>query len=777
MPEGGRIQLFLRLSWEIIRRVTRRFRRFSFHRQSDSELRSNRLKAHLYTRLQYPRWFHSRRPETLCLILRQINIAERCRNTTELAHASSVYGAALALTFPFFCRRAMRYIDHAAWIYRSQGDPHGEGHVASMRACVLHAAGQYRKAAEAAGDAVRILDQLGDRWELGFATRTRAVCLYRLGRLGEARREARRLFDIGVEIGDAHAQITALEVLAKVTEGRVTAVQTQAALGRRGDDIEVTVAALLAEALRLRHTGQLEQAIRSLSGAARLVSRAQPTSTHLVPVFAWLATLHREAAEQPLLPHVRRARLRRARKSARRAVRYGKLYPNDLPHALRELGMVCALSGHRRRARRHLRRSAAWARRREAGAELAETNLQAARLELTGEASGGEGYPEPGLGAAPPALSTLGLAERFAALLEAGVLLASSDSAEATVRAIRETTQTLLRAERCRVVGLTTDWRPGHSAASAEEQEAARRAAEHRGPLVLNRPLATEFEPDAGLALPDARSALCAPVFVRDEMVGYFLALHSQVGKLFGEEEQQLAEFVARLAGAALERQQLQRDIRARVISAQEAERSRVARDLHDEVGQALTSVLLGVRLVESAVSSDNSGSVRPDDVLPQVAELRHHVVGALGSVQRLAFDLRPTVLDDLGLVAALRRLTVSAVTGNTCVELATVNLEPGDRLPAEIETTAYRAVQEAVTNVARHSRASKCSVVIGRTQRCLRVVIEDDGIGFRTDALSGGGLGLLGMKERAALVGGTLRVTSAPGQGTAISLEVPLDE
>ncbi|WP_175648462.1 GAF domain-containing sensor histidine kinase [Protofrankia sp. BMG5.30] len=585
------------------------------------------------------------------------------------------------------------------------------------------------------------------------------------------------MFDIGVEIGDAHAQITALEVLAKVTEGRVTAIQTQAALGRRGDDIEVTVAALLAEALRLRHAGQLEQAIESLSSAARLVSRAQPTSTHLVPVFAWLATLHREAAERPLLPHIRRERLRRARKSARRAVRYGKLYPNDLPHALRELGVVCALSGHRRRARRYLKRSAAWARRREASAELAETNLQSARLELTGEVPGGEGYPELGLGAARSALSTLGLAERFAALLEAGVLLASSDSAEATVRAIRETTQTLLRAERCRVVGLTTDWRPGHSAASAEEQEAARRAAEHRGPLVLNRPLATELEPDAELALPDARSALCAPVFVRDEMVGYFLALHSQVGKLFGEEEQQLAEFVARLAGAALERQQLQRDIRARVISAQEAERSRVARDLHDEVGQALTSVLLGVRLVESTVSNDSSGSVKPSDVLPRVAELRHHVAGALGSVQRLAFDLRPTVLDDLGLVAALRRLTASAVTGDVCVELETVNLEPGDRLSAEIETTTYRVVQEAVTNVARHSRASKCSVVIGRTQRCLRVVIEDDGIGFRTDALSGGGLGLLGMKERAALVGGTLRVTSAPGQGTAISLEVPLDE
>jgi signal transduction histidine kinase len=180
------------------------------------------------------------------------------------------------------------------------------------------------------------------------------------------------------------------------------------------------------------------------------------------------------------------------------------------------------------------------------------------------------------------------------------------------------------------------------------------------------------------------------------------------------------------------------------------------------------------VRSVEGAVAKHRS---RSDEVLARVAELRRDVAGALDSVQRLAFDLRPAVLDDLGLLAALRRLTTSTIIGGVDVELETVDLVAGERLPADIETTAYRVVQEGITNVARHSRASTCSVIIGRAAGRLRMVVEDDGVGFDPDGPAGGGLGLLGMRERAALVGGTLAVKSAPGRGTSIVFEVHLDD
>jgi signal transduction histidine kinase len=772
---GGQGKLLLWLLWELARRVARHALRREAGRRPRSDPDTDRLTSHLYTRLQYPRWFHARRVEGLWMMLRQVNVAERCPGSAELAHAYSVWGGALALTFPFMWRRGLRYVTHASRIYRELGEPRGEGHAASMRTCVLHGAGRYREAVESADEAITILGRFGDRWEVGFAARNRAVCLYRLGRLGDSRDEARRVYSIGVAVGDANAQVTALDVLARTTGGQIPAELATAAVKRRGDDIEVSVAALQADALRLRQAGQADEAISRLEQAARLVGKAQPTSTHLVPVFAWLATLHREAAERPLLPQERRRMVRRARASARRAVRYGRIYPNDLPHALRELGVVNALAGRRRRALRSLNQAAERARRREAWAELAETQAQRERLGFAPEERSEDRETfDAALPAERVGQLSVGLAERFSALLEAGALLASCDSAGATVAAIRQICQTLLRAERCRVVGLERDWRVDDGSIPVEEAEAVRAAAKEGRPVILSGAGAAEHGQTGGLALAGARSALCAPVFVGEEMAGYFLATHSRVGRLFGDEERRLAEFVARLAGAALERQRLHRESRARVISAQEAERSRVARDLHDEIGQALTSVLLDVRSVEGAVAKDRS---RSDEVLARVAELRRDVAGALDSVQRLAFDLRPAVLDDLGLLAALRRLTTSTIIGGVDVELETVDLVAGDRLPADIETTAYRVVQEGITNVARHSRASTCSVIIGRAAGRLRMVVEDDGVGFDPDGPAGGGLGLLGMRERAALVGGTLAVKSAPGRGTSIVFEVHLDD
>ena len=769
IPSGGRIQLVLRLIWEMLHRLARRGFRRVIPAGADVDQETHRLKAYLYTRLLYPRWFHVRRLHTLCLMMRQINVSERCPEGVELAHAYSIWGGALALTFPFLWRRGLRYVEEGEVIYRHHGDQRGVGHMASMRALVLHAAGQYQAAIESADEAIGILADFGDRWEQGFAGRTRALCLYRLGHFRDAREAAQAVIDIGREVGDANAQVTALEVLAKAG-GKVSAAQTEIGLSHQGNDIEVQVAALQAEALRLRTSGQLSEAIGHLERAVALVRRSQPTNTHLVPAFAWLATLHREHAEKPLLPHVRERRIRRARAAARRAVRYARIYPNDRPHALRELGAVSALMGRRRRARRHLRRSAICAERTKAWAELLESNFQLKRLELdpfSGDADG-----EPVTVAERSDVPTLGLAARFAALLEAGVLLASTDSPDAIVGAIRKISRSLLRAETCRIVGLPKEWRLNASSITERESALVRRAAQQRRPVVLREPA----DGGGGWGAEHMRSGLCAPVFVHDTLAGYFLVSHSQVDKLFGEEEQQLAEFVARLAGAALERQQHHRESRTRVIAAQEAERARVARDLHDEIGQALTSVLLGVRLIESSVRGRAPADDVADLVLARTAELRESTAVALDSVQRLAFDLRPAVLDDLGLAAAVRRLTASAITGDIDVALEAVNLEPGERLPADIETTAYRVAQEGITNVVRHAQASRCSVVIARTPLRLRVVVEDDGVGFVPTRSEDHGLGLLGMRERAALAGGRLTVDSAPGRGTSIVFEVPLD-
>lgn len=232
------------------------------------------------------------------------------------------------------------------------------------------------------------------------------------------------------------------------------------------------------------------------------------------------------------------------------------------------------------------------------------------------------------------------------------------------------------------------------------------------------------------------------------------------------------ARFDALLQGALELAARAQHEMLARVIDAQEAERARVARDLHDQIGQSLTSVLLGLRLVDGSLSTEAPDL---DDARAHTAEVRALVVQALDEVRKLAFELRPTVLDDVGLVAATRRL-VSDLTERVGVQVdvALDGLDDDTRLSPEIETVVYRVVQEALTNVARHAQATRATVEISVRSDHARATIVDDGVGFDVGDGPLRSLGLAGMRERALLVGGRLEIVSTPEAGTRIVLEVP---
>lgn len=210
-------------------------------------------------------------------------------------------------------------------------------------------------------------------------------------------------------------------------------------------------------------------------------------------------------------------------------------------------------------------------------------------------------------------------------------------------------------------------------------------------------------------------------------------------------------------------------DLLRRVVTAEEDERRRVARELHDSIGQLLTALLLGLRAVRDA-------GPLPAPALERLNEAQQ-IADELGrAAHGLALRLRPTVLDDVGLVAALRHELDewSARTGLE-VQFQAVGLETV-RFPSEIETTLYRVVQESLTNVIKHARAGIVSVVLERQGGRAIVVVEDNGVGFDTDeAVGANRLGLLGMRERAALVGGTLDVESSPGAGTTVLARIPL--
>jgi two-component system sensor histidine kinase UhpB len=197
------------------------------------------------------------------------------------------------------------------------------------------------------------------------------------------------------------------------------------------------------------------------------------------------------------------------------------------------------------------------------------------------------------------------------------------------------------------------------------------------------------------------------------------------------------------------------------VLRAQEAERTRIARDLHDEANQALTGVLL--RLQATAERA-------PRDLQAELRETREAVAQAMNELLQLARDLRPTALDDLGLAAALRT-KVSEFAKHTGVR-ADLDLPPGiDDLGADEQIVIYRVVQESLSNVAQHAEAGHVRVAVERGSRGMTASVTDDGRGFEAGA--GQGLGLAGMRERAVLVGGSLAVHTSPGGGTSIELHL----
>ena len=264
------------------------------------------------------------------------------------------------------------------------------------------------------------------------------------------------------------------------------------------------------------------------------------------------------------------------------------------------------------------------------------------------------------------------------------------------------------------------------------------------------------------------RSALYVPLIARGRAIGVLIA-HDREGSspAFSDDDLRLAESLADRAAVAVDlSERVGRDALARVVKAQELERKRLARELHDETGQALTSILLGLKPLEQ--------SARTDEERAAMASLRELVVSTLRDVRRLAVELRPSALDDFGLATAVERLadTFRDSTGMR----VDVETQLGEvRLPPEVETALYRIVQEALANIVKHAEATHVSILLTRKDFSVAAVVEDDGKGFDETDTGDDVLGIVGMRERVGLVGGRLAIESGSGSGTTVAAEVPI--
>lgn len=263
-------------------------------------------------------------------------------------------------------------------------------------------------------------------------------------------------------------------------------------------------------------------------------------------------------------------------------------------------------------------------------------------------------------------------------------------------------------------------------------------------------------------------SALYVPLVVQGRTLGVVSAHDRQgVDPRFTDEHLRIAEALGARASIAVDlAERVSRDAVRRVLEAQEQERARLARELHDQTGQALTSILLGLKALEDAVDTADGRA--------SAASLRELVVGTLRDVRNLAVELRPAALDDFGLVPALERL-VDTFRENTGIDVSLEASIGQERLGSELETTFYRLVQEALTNVVKHANARHVSISIVRKNGSVSAVVEDDGRGFSVEETRDDALGLVGMRERVALVGGRIAIESAREKGTTVAVEVPV--
>ena len=221
-----------------------------------------------------------------------------------------------------------------------------------------------------------------------------------------------------------------------------------------------------------------------------------------------------------------------------------------------------------------------------------------------------------------------------------------------------------------------------------------------------------------------------------------------------------------------LDELQLRQQLSLRIIKAQEEERLRVAREIHDGPAQSMANVVLRAEICEKLMA------LEPEKVKEELHDLKAMVKESLQEVRKIIFNLRPMVLDDLGLIPTLRRF-ISELQKHTKLTIELVVLG-GDnqRLPNTLEVAVFRIIQEALNNICKHAQAQRCLVKLEKLPKRLHILVSDDGCGFDPDLSANAkteSFGLLGMRERVELLKGEMEITSAPGSGSEIQIMIPI--
>ena len=397
-------------------------------------------------------------------------------------------------------------------------------------------------------------------------------------------------------------------------------------------------------------------------------------------------------------------------------------------------------------------------------------------------------------------------AEELELLLDTVTATSSTLELDHILRALADKMTTSVRATFCRIALLDEmnqtltiraafaahdlDWDPGLGRQYASADAPWHRQAIEGGETMILRqddPSQAVSETECRIALTeDIQSALLIPLVIGDRTLGV-ISLGEMRGwerVPFTADQVRLCQAMGNQTAIAIRNAQLlnagmkhRRDLQrlsTELINAQEDERRRLSRELHDEMGQALTMMSINLAAIEKELPSELAPTIRE-----RLAETTSLADQTLDQIRELSLDLRPSTLDELGLVPTLRWY-VNRYTRRLNIEVELEAIDFEERLTPEMETAVYRVVQEALTNVARHAQASRVHVRLERKESAVVAFINDNGKGFDAEKITGSeapehGVGLLGIRERVSSLGGSFSIQSGPGQGTRLTIEIPL--
>ena len=817
---GHNLTYGLRAAWELLVQAGHTLLPGRLARRSLEHAEEDLLAVHFYNRLTYGYWYKRGPIPTFWAHLREVNTAERYPPTPELAQAYSTHSPVMTQV-PWFSR-AISYLEKSLAMRRRWGDTWGQGQTLHFYALALYASGRFEESIEKAREGMRLLARTGDKWEMHNAHYHEAMSLYRLGRLREAEESSQRLHASAVAIGDRYAARLALEVWGKASVGRIPPELLRDAFAAPGIDTQTHAGLLQAEALRRLREDDREGAAATLETAWRMVEKARLRNEYVTPVGPWYVTALRLLAERvsPLAPRRRAALLKQARSVAHKARSSAESFQNNLVHLLRERGLLEAMDGHPRRARRLL----------EQGLRLAESlkmsHEHAQTLLARGEVGQAWGWPgaasdvetarrrlqeleqELGTGHAVPAqvperLETLSLVDRFPRVLEAGRRIASALTGEAVFDAVRESMMELLRPEHCVVFEPRTLLPEEELAAEGVSRMAVRRVLESGQPVLMGQGMPGGVS--ESLELLGVRSLLCAPIQVRGKTVACVCATHRQVGELFGEDEERLASFVCILAGTALEnaegfeRMAALSEEQGRLYR-EEQEAVRRRDDFLSIAAHELKTPLTSLQLhIQGLMSQTRPGA----QVLPparlatklESANLQTQRLGKLVNelldISRIAQGQLLADLEPVDLVQVVRGVAERSREGLARAECA-LQLELVPELVGRWDAIRLeQVVLNLLTNAMKYGAGRPIHITVDGDATHARLQVRDQGIGIAEEdteriferferAVSvrhygGFGIGLWIVREIVRALGGNIEVHSVPGQGATFTVLLPL--